>query len=124
MQNFNDDIKNRTKKISIRVIKMYSLLEKNEIIRIIGKQFLRSSTSIAANFRAACRARSTKEYYSKLCICVEESDETLFQFEILVEANLIKEERIKDLMIEATEILKILASTKKRTKQKLEKLKS
>ena len=119
MENFNEDIKNRTKKFAVRVIKMYAQLKKDEIIKIIGNQFLRSSTSVAANFRAACRARSTKEYYAKLCICVEEADETLFWFEILIEANLVKEEKINDLIIESTEILKILASTRKRIKQKL-----
>ena len=97
MADFNSDIKTRTKKFAIRIIKMYSKLQKNDELRIIGKQLLRSSTSVAANFRAACRARSKKEYYAKLCICVEESDETLFWIEIL----------------------KILASTKKRIKLQL-----
>jgi len=119
MLNFNEDLKNRTKKFAVRVIKMYSKLKKDDILKIVGGQFIRSSTSVAANFRAACRAKSTKEYYSKLCICVEEADETLFWFEILVEADLVKEENINDLIVETTEILKILASTRKRIKQKL-----
>ena len=119
MENFNEDLKNRTKKLAVRVIKMYAKFKKDEIIKIIGNQFIRSSSSVAANFRAACRARSTKEYYSKLCICVEEADETLFWFEILVEADLVIEGKINDLIIETTEILKILASTRKRIKQKL-----
>ena len=122
MKNFNEDIKDRTKNMSIRIIKMYSKLYKNDEIRVIGKQLLRSSTSVAANFRAACRSRSEKEYYAKLCICVEEADETLFWLEILLESDLIKGDRLKELIVEVTEILKILASTRKKTKQKLEKL--
>jgi len=122
MKNFNEDIKDRTKNMSIRIIKMYSKLYKNDEIRVIGKQLLRSSTSVAANFRAACRSRSKKEYYAKLCICVEEADETLFWLEILLESDLIKGDRLKELIVEVTEILKILASTRKKTKQKLEKL--
>ena len=98
---------------------MYSKLQKSDEIRIIGKQLIRSSTSVAANFRAACRARSKKEYYSKLCICVEEADETLFWLEILIDADLVKEIRLKKLMDESTELLKILASTRKKAKQAL-----
>ena len=124
MKNFNEDIKDRTKKMSIRIIKMYSKLSKNDEIRVIGKQLLRSSTSVAANFRAACRARSISEYYSKLCICVEESDETLFWIEILQECELIKRDRLKELIVEVTEILKILAFTRKKQKEKLNKLRS
>ncbi len=117
--NFNEDIQNRTKKFSIKIIKFYSNLNKIEEIRIIGRQLLRSCTSVAANFRASCRARSPKEYFAKLSICVEEADETLFWLELITEADLVKKENTIELIKEATEILKILASTRKRAKLKL-----
>lgn len=93
--NFNEDLRNRTKIFAVRIIKMYSILKKTDEIRIIGKQLLRSGTSVAANFRAVCRARSDKERFAKLSIVVEEADETLFWLEILEETELIEAEKLK-----------------------------
>ena len=93
--NFNEDLRERTKIFAVRIIKMYSILKKTDEIRIIGKQLLRSGTSVAANFRAVCRARSDKERFAKLSIVVEEADETLFWLEILEETELIEAEKLK-----------------------------
>lgn len=76
---------------------------------------LRSSTSMAANYRAACRARSSKEFFAKLSIVVEETDETLFWLEVLEEAEMITAEKLTFLKAETTEILKILAKARKNT---------
>jgi four helix bundle protein len=82
-------LQDRTKKFAIRIIKSFARLPKDEAARIIGRQFLRSGTSLAANYRAACRARSAADFISKISIVTEEADETLFWFELLVEAELI-----------------------------------
>jgi len=113
---FNEDLRNRTKKFAVRIIKMYARLPKTDEIRIIGKQLLRSSTSVAANFRAVSRARSEKERFAKLSIVVEEADETLFWIEILSESELIKSELLKEIALEAEEIVKIFSNYRKKIK--------
>ncbi len=113
---FQDKMKNRTKALAVRVLKMYGQLPKCDEIYIIGKQLIRSSTSVAANFRAFTRGRSEKEKFSKLCIVVEEADETLFWIEILEEAELVKKERLSEIKTEITEILSILASFRRKMK--------
>src|SRR6059036_1770700 len=82
-------LQDRTKKFAIRIIKAFAGLPKDEAARIIGRQFLRSGTSVAANYRAACRARSAADFISKINNVAQEADETLFWLELLVEANLI-----------------------------------
>ncbi len=106
---FNDDFKERTKKFALRIIKLYQALPKTEESRIMGRQILRSGTSVAANFRAATRARSKREFNSKLCICHEEADETLFWIEMLVDSGIIEESKIHDLFGEALSITKMIA---------------
>jgi four helix bundle protein len=80
IESYNELFKQRTKKLAIEVLKLYRSHCKSEELRIIGKQLIRSSTSVAANYRAAIRARSDAEKYAKLCIVVEEADETVFWF--------------------------------------------
>jgi|SRR6185437_12675073 len=109
---FAELMKNRTKVLAVRVIKLFQSLPKTDETRIIGKQLLRSATSVAANYRAACRARSQPEYYSKVCIVVEEADETLFWLEILIEANIISQSKLCLLQDETLEILAILSKAK------------
>ncbi|MCC3155865.1 four helix bundle protein [Hymenobacter sp. 15J16-1T3B] len=75
---FNEDLRTRTKQAALRVIRLFQQLPRTGEASVLGKQLLRAATSVAANFRAACRSRSTAEWYAKLCICVEESDETQF----------------------------------------------
>ncbi len=106
--------KERTKLFALRVIKLYQALPKTGEAQIIGNQLLRAATSVAANYRAACRARSGRELHSKLSIVVEEADETLFWLELLTEADIVKTEKLQPLINEATEILKIVASARKK----------
>src|SRR5437763_16937736 len=80
-------------------------------IRIIGRQFLRSGTSLAANYRAACRARSTADFISKIAVVTEEADETLFWFELLTESQLINIKLIQPLISECDELLKIFSAS-------------
>lgn len=111
---FAEELKARTKKLAITVILYYKKLPKTEEAKVIGRQLLRSSTSIAANYRALCRARSDAEFYSKICIVVEEADETVFWLEIIKEINLDDSNEIDQLLAEANEILRIMAASKKK----------
>src|SRR5205809_6657161 len=104
-------LQDRTKKFAVRVIKALARLLKDEATRIIGRQFLRSGTSLAANYRAACRARSAADFISKISIVAEETDETLFWFELLVEADLIECKLVESLMSECAELLKIFSAS-------------
>lgn len=117
--NFNDALQSRTKKFATEIIRFYiANCKKEEELRIIGKQFFRSGTSVAANFRAYVRGRSEAERYSKLCIVVEEIDETLFWFELLESSELFKPELISNLKQEAFELLKIFSSVRSKMKDK------
>ena len=109
-----DDIRklqNRTKAFTVSIIAFFTELPKTEVARTIGRQFLRSGTSVAANYRAACRARSSADFISKISIVLEETDETLFWLELLVEADVIGESGCRVLRIECNELLKIFAAS-------------
>ena len=88
------------------------MLDKDNVSQVLGRQLLRSSTSVAANYRAATRARSTKEFYSKLCISVEESDEPIFWLEMINEANIKSPTNINNLLDEANQLTAILSKSK------------
>jgi four helix bundle protein len=109
-------LKLRSKKFALEIIRLFQNLTKTDEARIIGKQLLRSSTSMAANYRAACRARSNQEFYAKLCIVVEEGDETIFWIELLKESGLVKNTNIEVLKREAEELLHIFSSSRKTVK--------
>ncbi len=104
-------LQDRTKKFAVRVIKAFARLLKNEAARIIGRQFLRSGTSLAANYRASCRARSGADFISKISVVSEEADETLFWFEVLIESELIAMKVVEPLMKECEELLKIFSAS-------------
>jgi four helix bundle protein len=114
----SDQLKLRSKKFALEIIRLFQNLTKTDEARIIGKQLLRSSTSMAANYRAACRARSNQDFYAKLCIVVEESDETIFWIELLTESGLVKNTNIEALRREAEELLYIFSSSRKTIKIK------
>ena len=96
-------------------------LPDNETGRIIAKQLLRSATSVGANYRAACRGRSTREKIAKFKIVEEEADETLYWLELITEAGLIPEIRIKDLMAETNEIIAMTVASLKTLKARLKR---
>ena len=106
-------LKARTKQFVIDSIKFYQGLPKTEEARIIGRQFMRSSSSVGANYRAACRSRSKAEFHSKLSIVVEEADESAFWLEILSESGIVKNIDVSVLLKEANEILAIVAKARK-----------
>lgn len=104
-------LKERTKHFAIRIVKMFRSLPRTEEARVIGRQVLRSGTSVAANYRAVCRARSKAEFVAKMGVVVEEIDETVFWLELLAEAKIIQPHRLGDLLIEANELLAIFAAS-------------
>lgn len=111
-----EQLQDRTKQFALRIIRLAQELMKTETGRIIGKQVLRSGTSVAANYRATARSRSKAEFVSKLGIVEKEADETLFWLELIVESKLIRPERVNDLKKEANEILAIMAASRKTAK--------
>jgi len=115
---FAEMFKNRTKKFVVDNIKFYRTLPKTEEAKIIGRQLLRSSSSVGANYRAACRARSKAEFHSKLSTVVEEADESVFWMEILVEAEIVKIAELDYLSDEANQILKIASASRKTVSSK------
>ena len=120
---FNDEFRVRTKKFALRVIKLYQSLPKTEEAKIIGKQLLRSGTSIGANYRSATKGRSEKEFLSKLSISNEEADETCYWIELLIESKIVEEVRLKELYNESVEISKILAVSRKTLLSKINSFK-
>lgn len=103
----SDELKLRTKKFSLRVINLIENLPKSMTGKVIANQLLRSATSVGANYRSACRSRSKVEFISKIRIVEEEADESMYWLEIIKESQLIKEERISDLLKEASELTAI-----------------
>lgn len=99
--------KKRTKELALRIIRLFQSLPKTDEARIIGKQLLRSATSVAANYRACCRSRSDAEFFSKISIVVEEADETLFWLELLQEASIVEPNKLNSLTMDYVEVVKI-----------------
>jgi four helix bundle protein len=97
--------KNRTKQLGVRIIRMVDALPQSRSADVIGRQMLRSATSVGANYRAACRAKSPADMINKLKIVEEEADETLFWQELLIESELVPQARLAELMTETDEIL-------------------
>ena len=105
------ELKDRTKRFALRVIRLVSALPRSQLSRVLGGQLLRAGTSVGANYRAACRARSMADFISKLGIVVEEVDETSYWMELMVESKLVKENRMREIMREAGELTAIFTSS-------------
>lgn len=112
-------LKKRSKQLALKGIRLFQQLPRTEEAKILGKQFLRAITSVAANYRAACRARSQAEFFAKLSIVVEEADETLLWLELFIEANIVNEATIQPLYKEAQELLYIFSASRKTVKNSL-----
>ena len=107
-----NQLQDRTKQFAIPVINASTRVPKTEAARLLTRQFLRSGASLAANYRAACRSRSTADFASKISITVEKTDETLFWFELLIESGLVNPRVLEPLMIECEELRKIIEITR------------
>ena len=108
-----DYLKNRTKQFGLAVIRLVESLPKSLTAGVIGKQILRSATSMGANYRAVCRARSKADFVAKLGIVEEEIDESGYWLELLVEANLVKQSLVVRLLKEVNELTAIVVASRK-----------
>jgi four helix bundle protein len=108
-----EEMKARTKAYANRVVKLCAALPNNWIARTLAHQLLRSGTSVGANYRAVCRAKSNADFINKLRVVEEECDESLFWMELLVDNSLVKAARLRELMKEGDEILAIVVSSAK-----------
>jgi len=107
------DLKARTKRFALRVMKLVDAMPRTIQGRAIANQIIRSATSVAANYRAACRARSRAEFIAKIGIVEEEADENCFWLELIIDSSLLTEERIRPLLSEAGELVAIMATSRK-----------
>ena len=110
------ELKNRTKQLSIRVIRLVESLPKTMASNTIGRQLIRSGTSVGANYRAACRAKSTADFINKLAFVEEEADESIYWIELLVESDQLKPNLVENLIQEFDEILSIVVAAIKTSK--------
>ena len=108
---FATKMQGRTKAFAVQVVKFYGKLPKSEEARVLGRQLLRSGTSVAANYRAACRAKSDADFISKMGTVVEETDETNFWFELLEESGVCTGSVVQPLKTEADELLRICSAS-------------
>jgi four helix bundle protein len=106
-----EDLKRRTKQFALRVIRLVEALPRGRTPDVLGRQLLRSGTSVGANYRSACRARSNADFISKMGIVEEETDESLYWMELLIEAEIVEAAKLESLMKEADEILAMTVST-------------
>ncbi len=108
-----DDLRNRTQEFALRVIHLTEALPAGGAGRVIGNQLLRSGTSVGANYRAACRARSRRDFLSKLGITLEEADESAYWLELVIKAGLLPKTRVEPLLHENNELVSIFVASLK-----------
>ncbi len=113
-----DELKSRTKQFALRIMKLVDALPNTVSGRTIANQIIRSGSSVGANYRAACCARSTAEFISKLGIVLEEADETEYWLELIMDGDLLPNDKVEPLRKEAEEIAAIIAASKKTAQSK------
>jgi four helix bundle protein len=116
MSNERSDLRDRTKSFALRVIRLYTALPRSTEAQVIGKQVLRSGTSVGANYREAYRARSNAEFVAKLGDCLKELDETGYWVELLEESGIFPGERVASLRDECNQLIAILTTVAKKGK--------
>lgn len=112
------DLRIRTRNFAKRVVKLFVALPKTDEARVLGRQLLRSGTSVGAHYREACRARSDAEFISKMEVGLQELDESAYWMELLIDCHLVPEAKLQPLRQEADELIAILASIVKTKKAK------
>ena len=110
------ELKGRSKSFAIRIVNLFRSLPHSPDAQTLGKQLLRSGTSVAANYRAVCRARSQAEFIARMGIVVEEADETVFWLELLGETGVVSPTRTQELLKEANELVKIFGASLRTSK--------
>jgi four helix bundle protein len=117
MENQAEALKNRTKQFALRIIRVVRSLPSGAEGRVISHQLLRSGMSVAANYRAVCRARSRPEFLSKVAIVIEEAHESAFWLELLVDAGLVSESKLRNLKSEANQLVAIFNASRSTAKK-------
>jgi four helix bundle protein len=112
------DLKTRTKAFALRIVRLYSALPQSAVARVIGKQLLRSGTSVGAHYREATRSRSDAEFISKLEVAAQELEESAYWLELLAESGVMNPERLNDLQSEVKELSAIFITCAKNTKRR------
>ncbi len=107
-----EELKNRTKQFALRIMKLVDALPNTKSGRAIGAQLVRSGTSVGSNYRAACRARSRSEFIAKIGVVTEESDESAFWMELIMEGSLLPATRVQALHQEASELTAIMTASR------------
>lgn len=114
----NADLRARTKALALRIIRLFIALPRSTVAQVLGKQLLRSGTSVGAHYRESCRARSTAEFISKIEGGLQELDETAYWIELLVESGTVRSARLKPLQQEMEELTAILVTCVKNAKRR------
>ena len=114
-----ETFKRRTKQFALRVIELVDTLPKKPVADVIGRQLLRSATSVGANYRAACRGRSTADVISKLAIVEEEADESMYWIELMVDSDLVTAETVRDVSKEANELVAMTVASIKTLRSRI-----
>ena len=110
------ELRERTKKFATRIVRLFQALPKSTEAQVMGKQLLRCGTSVAANYRAVCRARSKAEFIARMGIVAEEADESVLWLELLEETGILRQERLEDILKEAKELVAIFSTSLKTAK--------
>ncbi len=112
------DSRERTKAFALRVIRMFSALPKTTEAQVLGKQVLRSGTSVGANYREACRARSDSEFIAKIGDCLKELDETAYWLELLADSDILPPSSLSELQDETNQLLAIFTTISKKVRSR------
>src|SRR3954453_16736649 len=112
-----DDLRNRTRKFAVRIVRLYKVLPRSTDAYVLGKQLLRCGTSVAANYRAVCRARSKAEFIARIGVVAEEADESVLWLELLNESGITRPDLTKELLKEARELAAILTASRQTAKR-------
>lgn len=111
------DLEERTKKFAVTIIRFIRTLPKNDEGYILGKQLLRSGTSVGANYRSACKGKSTADFINKIIIVEEEADECCYWLELIIEAEIIERKQVEPILKEANELTAIFTAAGKTAKE-------
>ena len=108
-----EELRDRTKTFAIRIVRLFRALPRSIEAQVMGKQLLRCGTSVAANYRAVCRARSKAEFVARIGIVAEEADESVLWLEMLEETRTLSSQRLQNIMKEAKELAAIFSASQK-----------
>ena len=111
------ELRDRTKKFALRVIRLFRSLPFRTDTQVLGKQLLRCGTSVAANYRAVCRARSKAEFIARIGIVAEEADEAVLWLELLIESGVVTQDKTHELLTEARELAAIFTASQQTSKR-------